>query len=277
MTNINIIILLFQQVTIIIIWPKKSQNKNSCIFWVYFAEIPCLFQKSQIIAKTVVQYDRIFWFIQNNIPYWGFFEIYRKYWFKDFTIFCKAYFEKALLWPPNKRSIIPLWVIFNLIYKDFRKRLSLWLLRHGPWLIPGWDTSVSLSLVDIWVNRLVRLIQSYIYISADLGDPVNPLFDTFGAPVCSQRFGCGIIYSLVQSFAFCQCNLVLVPRTHNALLSIKLLCWENITNGSYASHLHHSINNNRKWYKTYLDFSTLQWATWVCWKKESGPNHGFMR
>lgn len=130
---------------------------------------------------------------------------------------------------PNKRSIIPLWGIFNLISNNFKKRLSLWLfLRLGLWLIPGWDTSVSLSLVDIWVNRLVRLVQSYIYISVDLCDPVNPLFDTFGAPVCSQRFGCGIIYSLVQSFAFCQCNLVLVPRTHNALLSIKLLCWENI-------------------------------------------------
>lgn len=131
--------------------------------------------------------------------------------------------------PPNKRAIIPLWSIFNLIHSNFKKCLSLWLfLRLGLWLVPGWDTSVSLSLVDIWVNRLVRLIQSYIYIPVDLGDPVNPLFDTFGAPVCSQRFGCGIIYSLVQSFTFCQCNLVFVPRTHNAFLSIKLLCWESI-------------------------------------------------
>lgn len=102
--------------------------------------------------------------------------------------------------------------------------LSVWLfLGLGFWLSLEKDSPVSLSLVVVWLNGLAGVIQRYIYIPVDLRHLVNPLFDTLGAPVCSQRSGCRIIHSLVKPFSFCQCDLVLVPRTHDALPPVKLL------------------------------------------------------
>lgn len=107
-----------------------------------------------------------------------------------------------------------------------------------------------------------------MHIPIDLGDPVNSLLDTFGAPVCSERFCWGIINSLIQSFPFCQCNLVLVPWTHNALLTIDLLCSKNIRTKQLATKMNRMHQDfaaiTTKSYATYLNVSTLQWPTWVC-------------
>lgn len=107
---------------------------------------------------------------------------------------------------------------------DSQRSLQSGAMSFVCYLARRWNRRpVLLSLVNIRFNGLSGVIKCYINIVIQFCDFVNSLFDSLWTPMCSQWFDSRVVHSLVKPLPFCQCDLVLVPWTHDALLPIKFL------------------------------------------------------